>query len=122
VSAVRYFVLDANGEAVEAVAAGQAGWREWAQREAYTEPNPRIVAQDCVPGEDVVVSTVFLMFDHSFGEDAEPVLWETMIFGGEKDGYQVRYTSRAEAVAGHATALALVGGGKQLMLEDKRDD
>jgi len=31
-----------------------------------------------------------------------------MIFGGEHDGYQERYTSRENAVAGHLKAVALV--------------
>lgn len=45
-----------------------------------------------LPGA-VRVSTVFLGLDH-FGRVGEPVLWETMIFGGAHDGYQARYTSR----------------------------
>jgi hypothetical protein len=38
---------------------------------------------------DVRVSTVFLALDHSFGH-GEPLLFETMIFGGEHNDYQVR--------------------------------
>ena len=53
------------------------------------------------------ISTVFLGIDHSFGE-GKPILWETMIFGGEHDDYQKRYTSREEALEGHQKALDLV--------------
>lgn len=53
------------------------------------------------------VSTVFLGLDHSFTDDETPVLWETMIFGGPHDMYQDRYTSREDAVAGHAKAVKL---------------
>ncbi len=56
---------------------------------------------------DVHISTVFLGTDHAFGA-GPPILWETMIFGGEHDGYQERYLTRDEALAGHARALAMV--------------
>lgn len=57
---------------------------------------------------DVHVSTVFLASDHDFTMQGPPVLWETMIFGGEHDQYCDRYTSRADAEAGHAAALRMV--------------
>ena len=57
--------------------------------------------------DGVRVSTIFLGLDHSFSEGA-PVLWETMIFGGEHDGYQGRYTSAEQAVLGHHRACTLV--------------
>jgi hypothetical protein len=31
------------------------------------------------------VSTVFLVLDHNFGDSNEPILFETMVFGGEED-------------------------------------
>jgi len=55
----------------------------------------------------VHVSTVFLGLDHNFDDKGPPVLWETMIFGGPHDGYQDRYSSREDALAGHDKALAL---------------
>lgn len=61
-------------------------------------------------GEDVRVSTVFLGLDHSFSDEGEPVLWETMIFGGEHDQYQKRYTSEADALDGHNWAVTLAKG------------
>lgn len=56
--------------------------------------------------DDVRISTVFLGLDHSFGGGV-PILWETMIFGGAHDEYQERYTSCADALAGHARAVTL---------------
>lgn len=56
--------------------------------------------------DGVRVSTVFLGLDHSFGA-GPPVLWETMIFGGDHDEYQERYTSYEDAVEGHARACAI---------------
>ena len=45
---------------------------------------------------DVRVSTAFLGIDQGFGgllggEDDEPLLWETMVFGGPLDGEQERF-------------------------------
>lgn len=66
---------------------------------------------DKIIGKDqfgsVSVSTVFLGMDHSFG-GGEPVLFETMIFGGEHDQYQERYCTWDEAEKGHQIACDLV--------------
>ena len=56
----------------------------------------------------VRVSTVFLGLDHGFGR-GEPVLFETMVFGGSHDGDQKRYATWDEAVAGHHAKLIKVG-------------
>jgi len=56
----------------------------------------------------ILVSTVFLGLDHRFTADGPPVLWESMIFGGPHSGEQRRYTSKADALAGHADLCALV--------------
>lgn len=50
------------------------------------------------------VSTVFLGIDHAFGE-GPPVLWETMIFDGDQDIFQRRYTSLDDAKSGHNFAV-----------------
>lgn len=47
------------------------------------------------------VSTVFLGIDHAFGNDG-PVLFETLIFGGPRDGDGDRYQTWEQAEAGHA--------------------
>lgn len=65
----------------------------------------RHVAQEHVGG--VRVSTVFLGFDHNIFGDI-PLLFETMIFGGEHDGYQERCSTWTEAEKMHAEALDLV--------------
>lgn len=78
-------------------------WARW------LETADRHVAQDFLPG-DVRVSIVFLGLDHGFDFKGPPILFETMIFGGEHDQYQDRYATRDEALAGHAKALALAKG------------
>lgn len=49
---------------------------------------------------DSRISTVFIGIDHSFGY-GPPLLFETMVFGGPMNEFQDRYTTRAEALAGH---------------------
>lgn len=60
-----------------------------------------------IDGTKVRVSTVFLGLNHAWGNE-EPVLFETMIFGGEHDQYQERYHTWAEAEEGHKKALEIV--------------
>lgn len=47
------------------------------------------------------VSTVFLSMDHNYGE-GDPVLWETMVFGGKHDGDMSRCSgTRTDALKMH---------------------
>jgi len=71
----------------------------------FMENTERIV--DNTEIGDVVVSTVFLGLDHQYGV-GEPLLFETMIFGGVHDQYQERYSTWDEAVKGHAFACEMV--------------
>ena len=66
----------------------------------------------------VRVSTVFLGIDHGFGDGSPPILFETMIFGGEHDDYQMRYSTWEEAEAGHITACKKAGLLKWLIKND----
>ena len=66
-----------------------------------------------IDGEEVRISTVFLVIDHSFG-DGPPLLFETMIFGGTYDEYQERYTTWDDAVDGHKYAVELAKGQRTL--------
>lgn len=63
-----------------------------------------IVAHDRLPGE-VMVSTIFLGIDHGYG--GAPLLFETMIFGGQHDQWQNRYRTFQAAKDGHAEALKI---------------
>jgi hypothetical protein len=93
------YILDEGGNPVP-----EPNTLRWA---FWFEKANRIVRQDRV-GE-VLISTVFLGLDHYYRDDAhEPVLWETMIFGGPEDQYQRRYTSRAAAEQGHIDAMMLI--------------
>jgi len=74
--------------------------------ETLRDCDGRRVALD--EGDGVSVSTVFLGLDHSWG-DGPPMLFETMIFGGEHDEDQWRYSTWGEAVAGHKVACKIAG-------------
>ena len=56
---------------------------------------------------DIRVSTVFLGLDHAYGS-GPPMLFETMIFGGEHDEYQERYSIYEEAEKGHEKVVNMV--------------
>ena len=79
------------------------GWATW------LEHADRKICRDVSFGDDgfVTVSTVFLGLNHSFGGD-KPVLFETMIFGGEHDELQARYHTRKEAEEGHETIVQIL--------------
>lgn len=67
---------------------------EWARRR-----EGELVVDNTTVGE-VTVSTVWLGLDHSF-VSGPPVIFETMLFGGAQDGECERYSTEAEAIAGH---------------------
>jgi len=58
--------------------------------------------------DNIKISTVFLGWDHSFMEESTPILFETMVFGGEYDEFQRRYTTYNEALQGHTEAVEMV--------------
>ena len=89
------YILNDDNEPLETDLISGAQWfaeNSDRRRVAYTElPNCQ-------------VSTVFLGVDHSFN-GGPPVLWETMVFGLENE-FMERYTSHADALAGHAEIVA----------------
>jgi hypothetical protein len=92
------YILDAdNNPVLEPDVVKWAKWYEIANRH---------VGNTVIGG--IKISTVFLGLDHNFGGSGPPVLWESMIFGGENDDYQERYTSYKRAVNGHKLAVDMV--------------
>ena len=65
--------------------------------ERWFETADRVVGKTFIGR--LVVSTVFLGIDHSFGL-GEPILFETMVFEGHGE-YQKRYSTWEEAEEGH---------------------
>lgn len=58
------------------------------------------------------VSTIFLGLDHNWYDDDLPVLFETMVFkdANYNGHYQQRYTSKHDALVGHATLVERLSG------------
>jgi hypothetical protein len=80
----------------------------------------RIVAQTKLGDGSIRVSTVFLGLDHRFGP-GRPILWETLVFGGPLDQEMDRYTSREDAVRGHAAMLERVQQACAEAITPRRD-
>jgi hypothetical protein len=56
--------------------------------------------------ESIQVSTVFIMgINHRWMNEAEPLLFETMVFGGTMDQAQWRYSTWEKAEAGHQMVI-----------------
>jgi hypothetical protein len=91
------YILDERGNPV--LEPDLLTWAKW------FETADRIVATTTV-GE-VKISTVFLSLDHAWG-GGPPLLFETMVFGGALDQEQMRYSTRAEALAGHTEMVKRV--------------
>lgn len=57
--------------------------------------------------DTIRVSTIFLGMDHNFLQIGPPVLFETMIFGGPRDGWQERCCTWEEAEKMHEEAIGI---------------
>lgn len=64
----------------------------------------------------VRISTVFLALDHSFG-GGRPMLFETMVFGGQLNDEQERCSTYDEAKAMHSRWVAAVKEAEMSPLE-----
>ena len=97
-----YYILSADGQPIPAPTMRWAMWLETADRTvARTEIG------------EAEVSTVFLSLDHNFSGKGAPVLYETLVFGGQLDGEMTRYTTHEEALAGHSCMVARVKEAEQ---------
>lgn len=99
-----YYVLGSDGEA-RSVGDDALAWARWLEE----HPARKVVNRTTV--DDADVSTVFLGINHQWG-DGPPLIFETMIFGGEYDQFQRRWTTRAQAVAGHDQVVAALREGR----------
>jgi hypothetical protein len=94
---MRHYILEGR----EAVPVGLLRWARWFET-AYRHIGQ---TESC----NGFVSTVFLGLDHNFLGNGPPILFETLVFGGEWDGEMFRYSTFEEAVEGHYRVCNLVG-------------
>ena len=85
-----HYILDANNQPQE------ASLLEWA---IWLTDLTRRVGYDST--DSISVSTVFLGLDYRLGPMGDPILWETLVFRLGEEQVCDRYTSHADAVAGH---------------------
>ncbi len=91
----------------------ECGLFEWAE---FVETNGRHIKKTQFPS--VWISTVFLGIDHRLNfylkeEEEPPILFESMIFGGQYNDYQSRYATYQEAEEGHEELCEMVEKGIQ---------
>lgn len=60
---------------------------------------------------DVHVSTVWLGMNHQWG-DGPPLIFESMIFEGDHDGWQDRYSTKEQAAEGHRRIVEAIKAGR----------
>ena len=80
---------------------------EWAK---WYEKADRHVADDTIG--DQRISTVFRGLNHGLGEN--PVLFETMVFGGNNNGFKCRYCFWETAEEGHKRLIERLKAGETL--------
>lgn len=93
----RYYILNDSGkpEPVDLWTLGR-----------WFATHPRQVAHDIVDGSRV--STVFVGFNQQWIVGGPPLIFETLVFGGPLDGEVDRYSTRADALVGHAAMVKRV--------------
>lgn len=94
---LRHYILSDDNRVI---ASSLEEWAVWYQN----NPDKCVIRKTYF--DDCEVSTVFLGLDHGFGmrADDEPILFETMVFGGPQDDsfFQQRYSTYEQACDGHA--------------------
>lgn len=76
-------------------------FHKWAELHADTEYVKVARDEFEIEGEEIRVSTAWLGINHNFTGSGPPIIFETMVFGGEHDEWMWRYTTETEAKAGH---------------------
>ena len=93
-----YYILDDDGNVK-----GTDSLMEW--RVFFKDASKRRIAEDFIRSQRV--SSVFIGLDHGFSMRGPPIVFETMIFGGPHDGWQVRSSSREGILDHHKVAVKM---------------
>ena len=103
---IELYELDGSSRIKKIDVSTEEGMLEWSK---LFEEKDRIIARDEVGG--YLISTVFLGIDHNFCGDREPLLFETMVFGGsgEYTDYQERHSTNSQAVRRHYAIVREIG-------------
>lgn len=100
-----FYILDENKNPV--ACDDVAAWGEF----MHNKENKRVAFTKI--SDEVEVSTVFLGMDHSHGDSNDPLLFETMIFGGFLNQGLARYCTYQDALKGHEAMVILAKASGQ---------
>jgi len=89
-----YYILGPGHIIVPSNILDYSNWRMSRDGSAHS-----VVRQEMIT-DHIMVSTIFLGLDHNLLRDGTPILFETMVFDGDKRD-QYRYFTWDEALAGH---------------------
>ncbi len=102
---MKHYILDPdNPHQPKAVSSEE--WLAWGAKTFGDQQVCRVDKTVIDPG--CMVSTVFLGVNHSLSLRGPPMLFETLVFGGEHDGLMQRYATWDEAALGHKEVVATV--------------
>lgn len=68
--------------------------------------NNRVIKHTNLP-DGICVTTMFLGIDNGWSND-QPILFETLIFGGEHNDFCERYSDYEMALSGHERAIEMI--------------
>lgn len=112
-----YYIMDEQGRIKPATLMEYA--------EFTKDESNRRVDRTVLP-DGTSISTVFLGLDHGYSlfdeNNHEPVLFETMIFGGKYDDRQWRYCTLEEAQVGHNMIVACLKADIDPNIQEKVGD
>jgi hypothetical protein len=97
---IQRFILHPDGSVSE-----EPNLLRW--MECLDQTNP-LLAHDRLPGA-VHIQTVFLGTNRNYGA-GDPLLFQSTILGGPHSGYLQRYSTKAEAMAGHERTVRIARG------------
>ena len=81
---------------------------EWQEKVADIEYQRVGVFETLANGEKISVATIWMGMNQSFVPTEEPVIFQTMVFGGRNNGLCRRYSTELEALVGHNEIVDIV--------------
>jgi hypothetical protein len=81
---------------------------EWQEKVTDIEYQRVGVFETLANGEKISVATIWLGMNQSFVPTEDPIIFETMVFGGRNNGMMRRYSSELQALIGHNEIVDIV--------------
>ncbi len=101
------YTLDAEGNPVHEP--DKPTWLRWFSAHDRSIAATRISGDE--PRHEILISTIFEGVDRRHSPDDPPLLWETMVLNGLDEKNVWRYSSAADALAGHERVCREVRAG-----------